>query len=87
MNVNVSVFCHAGRAHRTGTVLVITTAEEMIHGTDTGIAGVDEDVYSSRVSTLRVRVVCFCLYVYPHILENPVPPSSVPALHHISHVP
>jgi len=49
----VSVLHHGKRAHGTGTgtVLVITAAEEMIHGTDTGIAGVDEDVYSLRVST------------------------------------
>jgi len=43
------------------SVLAITTAEDVIHGTDTEIAGVDEDVYSSGVSTLRVRVVSFCL--------------------------
>jgi len=59
--VRVRVLRHAERAHGTGTVLVITTAEEMTHGTDTGIVGVDEDVYSSGVSTLRVRVVPFCL--------------------------
>ena len=28
---------------------MITTAEEVTHGTDTGIAGVDEDVYSLGV--------------------------------------
>ncbi len=50
-NVIVSVLRHAERAHGTGTVLVITTAKEMIHGTDTEIAGVDEDVYSLGVST------------------------------------
>jgi len=58
--VRVRVLRHAERAHGTETVLVITTAEEMIHGTDTGIVGVDEDVYSLGVSTLRVRVVSFC---------------------------
>jgi hypothetical protein len=40
----VRVLRHAKRAHGTGTILVITTAEEMAHGTDTGIAGVDEGV-------------------------------------------
>ena len=52
---------HAKRAHVTRTILMITTAEEMIHGTDTGITGVDEDMYSLGVSTLRVRVISFCL--------------------------
>ncbi len=49
----MSVLRHGERAHRTGTgtVLVIMTAEEMIRGTDTEIAGVDEDIYSLRVST------------------------------------
>ena len=64
-NVIVSVLRHGERAHGTGagTVLVITTAEEMIQGTDTRIPGVDEDVYSFKlgVSTCRVRVVFFCL--------------------------
>jgi len=64
--VRVRVLRHAERAHGTGTVLVITTAEEMIHGTDTGIVGVDEDVYSSGVSTLRVRVMPFCLMSSPY---------------------
>ena len=61
--VRVRVLRHAERTHGTGTVLVITTAEEMIHGTGTGIAAVDEDedLYSWRVSALRVRVMCFCL--------------------------
>jgi hypothetical protein len=46
--VIVSALRHDERAHGTGTgtVLVITIAEGTIHGTDTGIAGVDEDVYS-----------------------------------------
>ena len=56
----MSVLRHAERTLGTGTILGITTAEEMIHGADTGIAGVDEDVYSLGVS-LRVRVVPFCL--------------------------
>ena len=47
--VSMSVLHHAQRAHGTGTNLVIMTAEEMIHGTDTGIAGVDENVYSLGV--------------------------------------
>ena len=55
----MSVLRHAERAHGTGTILVITTAEEMIHGADTGTAGVDGDVYSLPVS-LRARVVSFC---------------------------
>lgn len=53
----MSVLCHAERAHETGAVLVITTAEEMIHGTDTGIVGVERDVDSLGVSTLHVHVV------------------------------
>ena len=48
--VRVHVLRHAERTPGTGTVLVITIAEGMIHGTDTGIAGVDEDVYSLEVS-------------------------------------
>jgi len=62
-NVTVSVLRHGERAHGTGagTVLVITTAEEMIQGTDTMFPCVDEDVYSLGVSTCRVRVVSFCL--------------------------
>ena len=64
--VRVRVLRHAERAHGTETVLVITTAEEMIHGTDIGIVGVDEDVYSSGVSTLHVRVVPFCLMASPY---------------------
>jgi len=59
--VRVRVLRHAERAHETGTILVITTGEEIIHGTDTGIVGVDEDVYSLGVSTSGVRVVSFCL--------------------------
>ena len=42
--MSIRVLCHAERAYGTGTVLVITGAEEMVHGTDTGIAGVDEDL-------------------------------------------
>ena len=60
-HVRVRVLRHAERTHGTGTVLVITTAEEMIHETGTGIADVDEDVYSLEGSPLRVRVVPFCL--------------------------
>jgi hypothetical protein len=45
----------------TGTTLVITTAEEVIHGTDTGNAAVDEGVYSLEGSTQCVRFVSFCL--------------------------
>ena len=54
----MSVLRHATRAHGTGTVLVITTAEDMIHGTDTGITADDEYVYHREyLSTLCVRVV------------------------------
>ena len=66
----MSVLCHAERAHETGAVLVITTAEEMIHGTDTGIVGVERDVDSLGVSTLHVHVVSSCL-MNRRILENP----------------
>jgi len=59
--VRVHALRHTKRAHRTGTVLVITTAEEMIHRTDTGIAGIDDDVYSLGVSTSGVHVVLFWL--------------------------
>jgi len=58
--VRVRVLRHAERAHGTGTVLVITIAGGMIHGTGTGIAGVDEDVYH-REYLIVVRVVSFCL--------------------------
>jgi len=64
--VRVRVLRHAEITHGTGTVLVITTAEEMIRGTYTGIAGVDEGVYSLGASTLRVRVVPFCLMSSPY---------------------
>jgi hypothetical protein len=83
----VRVLRHAERAYGTGSVPVITTAEEMIHGTGTEIAGVDEDVYSSEVS-LNVSALCpSVLYVYHRILENPAPPSSVPPLCHIRFTP
>ena len=59
--VHIRALRHAKRVHGTGTVLMITTAEEMIHGTDTGIVGVDDDVYSLGVSTSGLRVVSFCL--------------------------
>ena len=42
--MSIRVLRHTERAHRTGSVLVITGAEEMVHGTDTRIAGVDEDL-------------------------------------------
>ena len=67
--VRVRVLRHAERAHETGTVLVIMTAEGMIPGTDTGIAGVDEDVYPLGISTLRVLVVPFCLISSPVLLK------------------
>ena len=59
--VRVRVLRHAQRMPGTGTVLMITTAEEMVYEIGTGIADVDEDVYSLRGSPLRVRVVPFCL--------------------------
>jgi len=67
--VRVRVLRHAERAHETGTVLVIMTAEGMIHGTNTGIAGVDEDVYPLGISTLRVLVVPFCLLSSPVLMK------------------
>jgi len=82
--MSVRVLRHAERAHGTGTVFVIMTAEEMVHGTDTGTAGVD-DKNSWGVSALRVHVVS--LYVYNRILENLAPSSGVPPLCHIRYVP
>jgi hypothetical protein len=58
--VGIRVLRHAEGAHGTGTILVIMTVVEMIDGTDTGIAGV-EDVHSLGVSALCVRIVSFCL--------------------------
>jgi hypothetical protein len=70
---------NAVRAHGTGAVLVITTAEEMIDGTDTGIAAVGENVWSLGVSFTHPRRVLLS-YVMSHcILENPTPPPGVPA--------
>jgi len=43
----------------------------MVHGTDTGIVGVERDVDSLGVSTLHVRVGVLLSYVYRRILENP----------------
>ena len=76
--VRVRVLRHTERAHGTGTVLVITTAEEMVPGTDTGTAGVNEKMcihceYLLYVSASYPSV----LYIYHRILENPAPPSSV----------
>jgi hypothetical protein len=66
--VRVRVLRHAERAHGTGTVLVISIAEEMIHETNTGIAGVDEDegVYSLGIFSLRVRVVSCLICLSPY---------------------
>jgi len=88
-NVNVSVLRHAERAHGAGSVLVITIAEEVIHGTDTGIAGVDEDVYSiHREHRLDVSASCPSVStVYHRLLEHPVPPSSMLPMCHIKYVP
>jgi len=44
-NLNVTVLLHTERVNGTGTVLVITTAEDIIYRTGIGIAGVDEDVH------------------------------------------
>ena len=86
--VSVRVLRHAERAHGTGTVLVITTAEEMVHGTDTGTAGVDENMCIHWEYLLYVFESCPpVLYVYPRIVENPAPPSGVPPLWHIRYVP
>ena len=83
--VRVRVLCRAERAHgtETETVLVITIAEEMIHGTGTlaGIVGVDEDVYHREYLPKVCRA--FCLICLSPYLENPAPPLSVPPLHHI----
>ena len=80
-NVNMSVLRYAKRAHWTGTVLVVTTAEEMVHRTDTWIVGVDEDVNSLGVSTLRVRMVSMsCMYITV-ILK--IPPHPGVFLHRV----
>ena len=63
----VSVLRHTERADRTRTVLVITTAEDMIHGTDTGITAVGEYVYHRL---LYVSASCHSeLRVYPVFLK------------------
>ena len=59
------------RAHGTGIVLVITTADEMIHETDTGSAGLGEGVYSSEYLLYVSALFTSVLYVYHRILENP----------------
>jgi len=76
----VSVLCRAERAHGAGTILVVTTAEEMTHGTDTRIGGVNEDVYSLGISTSRAASWSSVLYVYHLVLENPAPPSRRPSI-------
>jgi len=82
--VRVRVLRHAERAHGTGTVLVNPTAEEMVHGTDTGTAGVDENMCIHWECLLYVFASCpSVLYVYPRIVENPAPPSGVPPLWHL----
>jgi len=62
--MEVSILRQAERAHGTGTVLMITTTEEVIHGTDVGIAGVNEDVHSLGVSTSHMPAS------YPSILYS-----------------
>ena len=67
------VLCHAERAHRTGTVLVTTTIEEMVHGTDIGTVGVDEEMCIPWEYLFYVSASCpSVLYVYhlkilPHL--------------------
>jgi len=56
MSVTVTVLCFIERIG-TGMVLVITTAEGTIRGTDIGIADGDEGVHSSRLSIFLVRLV------------------------------
>ena len=59
----MSILHLAERVHGTGIVLVITTPEEMAHGTDTRIAAVDEGVCSLGVSTLHVCIAFLaCIY-------------------------
>ena len=43
VDTNIRVLRNAERAHGTGAVLVIMTADEVIDGTDTRIAAVGED--------------------------------------------
>jgi len=75
---------------RDGAFVVYTTTmttKDIIQGTNTGSADVDEDVSSSEF-LLYVSVSCpSVLYVYRRILENPAPPSSIPPLCHIRYVP
>jgi len=85
--VSVRVLPHSERAHGTGTVLVVMTTEDIIHGTDTGITGVDEDVYHREYLFYMSASCPSVLYVYLRILESPAPPLSVPPLRHISYVP
>ena len=85
--MSVYVLRHAERVHGTGTVLVITTAEEMVHETDTGTAGVNEKMCIHWEYLLYVSASCpSVLSVYRRILENPAPSSSVPPLCHIRYV-
>ncbi len=73
VNANASVPRLVERAHETeiGTVLVlvITNAEEMIHGTDTGIAGGNESsrffgcIYLSRPCCVLLSKICPLLHL------------------------
>ena len=84
--VSVRVFCHAERAHgtETGTVLVVTIAEEVVHETYTGIAAI-EDVYSFYL--LYMSVPCpSVFYVNHRVLGKSAPCLSVPPLYWIRSV-
>jgi hypothetical protein len=84
--VRVRVLRHAKRAHGTVTVLVllITTAEEMFHGTEQGSLALMMMMSVYWEYLLKVSASCpSVLYVYYH----PAPPSSVPpATFHVVHV-
>ena len=67
------VLRHAERAHGTGTILVTTTTEEMVHGTDIGTVSVDEEMCILWEYLFYVSALCpSVLYVYhlkilPHL--------------------
>lgn len=56
VHVHPRVRRHVERAYETGTVLVITTAEEMIHETNTGIAGADAGCLLFCARTMSSRL-------------------------------
>jgi hypothetical protein len=73
VNATASVPRLVERAHETGIgtglVLVITNAEEMIHGTDTGIADGNESsrffgcIYLSRLCCILLSEICPFLHL------------------------